>query len=472
MRHVRFVLVLTVALAFLLLLAVPAIALADATISGTVTDSVTGSTIFGQPVELFTQVDGTWNSTYTYYTTTDDQGNYTLTVPAGDYELLVASSQTYEAWWWSGGGTDQLSASTLTLADGDNNAIDVALALRPVVVDGWTEDMDGDHLPNITVNVYDASDDSLVGTTTSDSNGWFSLSVGGLFTAWPETANLKVGFHDSSGAYADQFCDGRTTLAAADLQYVGPGSEDDLQSTLAASQPGEVEGTTLTATGAVASGITVTVTDKTGDDVYGTTTSDSSGHYDIANIPVGYSSIREIRFDDPSGTYAYQAFDEMLTPGTPFTLNSSLLRSAPVVPAGEGNWAWQNPEPQGNNLNAISGPDVGNVWAVGNAGAVVHSIDGGMTWQNQLSGTRPTSTVSRSPTTPTAGRWVPVARSWPRPTVEPIGAPRLPAPPTTSTPSASSTTRTAGPWGAAAPSSLRAMAARLGRARSPTPPTP
>ena len=174
-RHVRFVLVLTVALAFLLLLAVPAIALADATISGTVTDSVTGSTIFGQPVELFTQVDGTWNSTYTYYTTTDDQGNYTLTVPAGDYELLVASSQTYEAWWWSGGGTDQLSASTLTLADGDNDAIDVALALRPVVVDGWTEDMDGNHLPNITVNVYDASDDSLVGTTTSDSNGWFSL---------------------------------------------------------------------------------------------------------------------------------------------------------------------------------------------------------------------------------------------------------------------------------------------------------
>jgi photosystem II stability/assembly factor-like uncharacterized protein len=388
MKHVRFSL-FAVAIALSILLVAPAVALADATISGTVTDSVSGSTVFDQSVELFTQVDGTWNSTYSYSTTTDAQGYYTLTVPAGDYELLVASSQTYQDWWWSGGGADQLSASTLTLADGDDDTINVALALNPVVVDGWTQDIEGNDLPNITVNVYNASDDGLVGTTTSGANGWFSLSVDGLFAGDPnEVTSVKVGFSDPSGAYADQFYSGRSTLAAADPQGCSPGTVVSVQSALAASEPGEVEGTTLTATGAVVSGITVTVTDKTGNDVYGTTTSDSSGHYDIGNIPVGYSSVRVVSFHDPSGTYQDQSFDETFTPGTPFTLNSALLSSTPIAPAGEGDWVWQNPEPQGNDLNAISGPDVGDVWAVGNAGAVVYSSNGGTIWQNQLSGTQ------------------------------------------------------------------------------------
>ena len=128
MKHVLLSLV-AVAVALLVVLVAPAVALADATISGTVTDSVSGSTVFDQSVELFTQVDGTWNSTYTYCTSTDGQGHYSLTVPAGNYEFLVASSQTFQDWWWSGGGADQLSASTLTLADGDDDTINVALAL-------------------------------------------------------------------------------------------------------------------------------------------------------------------------------------------------------------------------------------------------------------------------------------------------------------------------------------------------------
>lgn len=78
-----------------------------------------------------------------------------------------------------------------------------------------------------------------------------------------------------------------------------------------ASEPGGVEGTTLTATGAAVSGITVTVSNKWGT-VYGTTTSDSSGHYDINNIPIAYSSIRVVSFHDPSGTYQDQSFDETL----------------------------------------------------------------------------------------------------------------------------------------------------------------
>ena len=49
-------------------------------------------------------------------------------------------------------------------------------------------------------------------------------------------------------------------------------------------------------------------------------------------------------------------------------------------------WEWQNPLPQGNNLNAISTIE-DEVWAVGVNGTIIHSSDWGESWEFQNSNT-------------------------------------------------------------------------------------
>lgn len=388
MRRIRLVLLVATAAALLLTFAVaPAIALADATISGTVTDANTGATIFFEPVEVYAQVDGTWSDNPSFGVNTDNSGFYSLSLPAGSYQVCFNAYGNFQDMWW-GGAADRLSAATLTLSDGDNQTINAALALKPVTIEGFTRDMDDVAVPGITVSVFKAGDGSLVGTTTSDANGKYDLAVDGLFAGiWSELTNLKVSFSDSSDSYATQFYDQATSLDTAAPQQAGPGDDLSLDSWLVAPQPGEIKGTTLTATGVAVPDIQVNVVDPYGNPL-ASTTSDASGHYDVTGLQVAYNTKRDVRFSDPSGTYKNQAIQGIsVPPGSPVTVDSALLSTKTEVPAGEGDWAWQNPHPQGNDLNGISGPDVGQVWAVGNAGAILVSSDGGLTWQTQLSGT-------------------------------------------------------------------------------------
>lgn len=55
--------------------------------------------------------------------------------------------------------------------------------------------------------------------------------------------------------------------------------------------------------------------------------------------------------------------------------------------AQEHAWTWQNPLPQGNTLHATDFVDAQTGWAVGEAGTIVHTTDGGDTWTVQKSGT-------------------------------------------------------------------------------------
>jgi len=43
-------------------------------------------------------------------------------------------------------------------------------------------------------------------------------------------------------------------------------------------------------------------------------------------------------------------------------------------------WLWQNPLPQGNSLNAVSFIDTLTATAVGDAGTILRTTDGGITW--------------------------------------------------------------------------------------------
>ena len=50
-------------------------------------------------------------------------------------------------------------------------------------------------------------------------------------------------------------------------------------------------------------------------------------------------------------------------------------------------WSWQNPLPQGNYLLGVSFVDANIGTAVGDAGTILRTPDGGATWTRQTSGT-------------------------------------------------------------------------------------
>jgi photosystem II stability/assembly factor-like uncharacterized protein len=67
----------------------------------------------------------------------------------------------------------------------------------------------------------------------------------------------------------------------------------------------------------------------------------------------------------------------------------ALCCAAPALalePAGDG-WYWASPQPQGQFLNAVDFGDGLNVWAVGDAGTIMHSYDAGVTWRRQAAPT-------------------------------------------------------------------------------------
>jgi len=64
---------------------------------------------------------------------------------------------------------------------------------------------------------------------------------------------------------------------------------------------------------------------------------------------------------------------------TLFLLCLSLLLTSIPTNAQEG-WFWQNPLPQGNNLNSIHFIDSNIGWAVGHTGTVLKTTNGGTDW--------------------------------------------------------------------------------------------
>jgi photosystem II stability/assembly factor-like uncharacterized protein/putative cell wall-binding protein len=58
-----------------------------------------------------------------------------------------------------------------------------------------------------------------------------------------------------------------------------------------------------------------------------------------------------------------------------------------VAASETGVWSQQNPKPPGNPLHSVAFVDARNGWAVGDGGTILHTSDGGATWNPQASGT-------------------------------------------------------------------------------------
>lgn len=87
----------------------------------------------------------------------------------------------------------------------------------------------------------------------------------------------------------------------------------------------------------------------------------------------------------------------------------TLLVSGPAVKAdpitsGDGNWIWESPLPQGNDLNSVSCTDSSNCWAVGVDGLILHYD--GLNWN--IASSKPTTSTLNSISCPSAAYCVAV----------------------------------------------------------------
>jgi hypothetical protein len=60
------------------------------------------------------------------------------------------------------------------------------------------------------------------------------------------------------------------------------------------------------------------------------------------------------------------------------------LLTLPVISFSQ--WTWQNPLPQGNNLDGVQFVDSNTAFAVGNSGTIIKTTDKGVTWTQLNSG--------------------------------------------------------------------------------------
>ena len=61
--------------------------------------------------------------------------------------------------------------------------------------------------------------------------------------------------------------------------------------------------------------------------------------------------------------------------------------AAAFISTGDGGWVWQNPLPQGNQLDGVAFVSADHGWAVGEGGTILVTSNGGATWAVQRSST-------------------------------------------------------------------------------------
>jgi photosystem II stability/assembly factor-like uncharacterized protein len=99
---------------------------------------------------------------------------------------------------------------------------------------------------------------------------------------------------------------------------------------------------------------------------------------------------RMLLLSDDGGAHWRLARDrDLAAPGqTVVAPAEPLWPIAPTLPPVPATWSWARPLPQGNQISDIDFVSKRTGWAVGTYGSILRSVDGGLTWRRQTSGTR------------------------------------------------------------------------------------
>ena len=190
----------------------PGLAVADAPISGQVTDAVTGNGISGVVVNLYNASTGMAVS----QAPTGSGGDYNLgSWPNGTYQLQFVDGGGRYAPLWYDGKQSQSQATVVT--DNGSTGVTVNQALQPDEVTGQvTDQASGQPISGVEVELLSNSG-TKVAETTSDSGGNYS------FSAIP-AATYDVAFNpgDANGDYNSSYYGGAspTTFQVGEGQTV------------------------------------------------------------------------------------------------------------------------------------------------------------------------------------------------------------------------------------------------------------
>ncbi|MFN8443777.1 MAG: carboxypeptidase regulatory-like domain-containing protein [Caldilineaceae bacterium] len=197
------------------------------TISGHVSNELTGEALSGIPIILYHFVgdaqSGSWSEVKRR--NTDGNGNYSLNfLPPDSYRLGFDGGVDYRQEFYSDTLTLDSALDLVITESLKIGNIDAQLTPTPRLIGGHVASQDGTSISNITVNLFQPSGNndgvwvpSLLSTSTNE-QGNYQLS------ALPPNL-YKVQFVDSSQAYyATEFYSNVRTIEAADVITIAPGN--------------------------------------------------------------------------------------------------------------------------------------------------------------------------------------------------------------------------------------------------------
>ncbi len=198
---------LVVALCALFSLIAPGTAAAaNGTVTGTVTAATSHAALAGVNVIAF---DTTYDDpTFLAATTvTDGSGNYTISLPQGEYKLQFSAASGYVRQFYSGKATPQTADGLAVKANTVTAGIDAALADGATISGTITDAQAHDGVRSVTVDALDAAGVSVASAATG-SDGTYSLT--GL-PAGTYSVRFTPGY---SSVYGQQSYAGKLTLSA------------------------------------------------------------------------------------------------------------------------------------------------------------------------------------------------------------------------------------------------------------------
>jgi parallel beta-helix repeat protein len=248
-----------------------------ASISGTVTDSVSGAALSNVTVYAIDAVSGVWQN----LGRTDGSGAYSITgLATGRYKLSFSCYGYVDQ--WSGGKADQAGAAILALtAPGALSGINVALVKGAVITGLVTDQVTGSGVQGITVTVYDAVTGSFAGSGYTDSSGVYSVTglAGGSY-------KIQASGYSAFGYIAKWYGSHDQQSTADIVRVIAPNTVKGVD--FALERGGAITGkVTDGATGAGLQGVWITVYSSVTDQTIGSSATDGAGNYTVSGLPTG-----------------------------------------------------------------------------------------------------------------------------------------------------------------------------------------
>jgi len=256
---------------------------AAARLGGTVTSAGDGGAVPGASVEI---LDASTLAVEWRVTADSAAGAWQRAVKPGAHKLRITDPSGVHVTGYSGGGTSQAGATTISVASGASVGHDVSLHRRPHVK-GTVTVSGGGGVGGVAVAVLDASTAAVVATTTSVGDGTYGVDV--------PAGSYKVQI--GGGPFPTAFNGGGATFAAAPTLTLANDSTTVVDAQLATRTM--IIGSAFRSDGPVAA-ITVQVLDPFWGSVITQGTTDAAGFYALGVAPGTY----RMRFHDDAGAYA------------------------------------------------------------------------------------------------------------------------------------------------------------------------